>query len=184
MKSLLTFLLFVGLGLLIDTFGIMLPRMTNPSRFPPQYHEWLTVATEIPWTSVLFGLLFPLAVIMTGRSKRTLGAQHVGEFLLLCPLVAICLKYAGVFLAMVLSSVGIPPYFVLPGLFCLMIGLIIQHGLFVPIGGGGLVLLLIFGSGVYVAPQYAPIPTLIQGYPYTLISIIAIGFSLKERPAV
>lgn len=184
MKSLLTLLLFTGIGLLVDTFALALPKLANPSRFPPQYHEWLSVATQVPWQAVLFGLLFPMAVMLTSRSRRTIGFEEIGAFALLCPMLAICLQYGGVFLAVVLGRVGIPPQYVLPGLFALLLGAVAHNGLFIEIGLAGCLTLFLAMGSLFVLPHYAIIPATIQSYPYTVIAFIIILFSLKERPAV
>ncbi len=184
MKGLVILGVFAAVGLLVDSFGLAQSKLFDSSRWPREFGQWLAVAAEVPWTSVLFGLLFPAAVFLTDRAKRRMGWEEVGAFALIVPMITICIRYGGVFLAMVLNRVGIPAHLVIPGIFAFFIGAVSNGGLYLGTGFPGCVILFIATGGAVALAQHGIVPGTVLGYPFTLICVVLALLSLKEKAPV
>ncbi len=131
MKSLRFFLLLiVSIGSDLIPKGIILILANLKSNNPA--HKWAEYLPYIPVSSIFFGFLFGLVILLTAskNSATKITKEEVLGFAFICPLIKIISSYGSGFIAVILSKVGIDPSLAITFLFIFFTALVANEGLF------------------------------------------------------
>lgn len=182
MGKLVTFLAFFLASVIPDALGKLLGMMLTNPHLDYALRDKLAALSNWPWTSLVFGVSFALVASVVSERHNSVSKDEIIAFVLICPLIAIILMYGGNFVRPILATANIPAEIFFSALQALLIALVAYHGLSIPLGSLGVLLISLLGALLALVVLRVPkLPINLFEYWYSIVGTAIGFFAARDR---